>query len=80
MQNVNHNSYAKKIADVVSDGRLTSADLDTVALLLVMHCRESQVLDRAEHLFDRFRTHRYAIEFGSKDHLTMDDVATMMEA
>ena len=80
MQNVNHNAYAKKIADVISDGRLTQADLDTVALLLVMHCREPAVLERGEYLFDRFQTHRYAIDFGSKERLTLDDITTMMEA
>lgn len=78
MQNVNHNAYAKKIADVVSDGRLSLADLDTVALLLVMHCREADVLERAETLFDRFRTHRYAIDFGSN--LTDESLLYRMEA
>ena len=80
MQNVNHNAYAKKIADVVSDGRLASADLDTVALLLVMHCREDAVLERMEYLFDRFVTHRNAIGFGSKERLTLDEISDMVEA
>lgn len=80
MQNVNHNAYAKKIADVISDGRLTKVDLDTVALLLVMHCREEAVLERMEYLLDRFTTHRYAIGFGSKERLTADEILGMVGA
>ena len=80
MQNISHSTEAKKIAKILSDGRLTDTDLDTLALMLVMWIREPRIMDRVELFFDRFQYHRNSIEFGEAPVLTRADLLAMMEA
>lgn len=78
--NIDHSAEAKKIAKILSDGRLTDQDLDIMAMLLVMWVREPAVLERVEYFLDRFREHRYTVEFGKNETLTAADIIAMMGA
>lgn len=59
-----HESAAKKIATIFSDARYTKADLDKIAMLTVMECREPVIHDRLDYFSERFSYHRNTIEFG----------------
>lgn len=78
--NIDHSAEAKKIAKILSDGRMTQYDYDLIAMMLVMWIRNPEVMEKVEFMFDRFRYHRYSIEFGEGTVLTRDDVIAMMEA
>mgnify|MGYP006294346267 CR=1 FL=1 len=79
MQYMDHSAEAKKIAKILSDGRLTENDLDQMALMLVMWARHPDVLERIEYFLDRFREHRYSVEFGEFQPLTREAIIAMME-
>lgn len=59
-----HESAAKKIASIFSDARYTKSDLDKIAILTVIECRESMIHDRLDYFLERFSHHRHTIEFG----------------
>lgn len=59
-----HAAAAKKIGNIFSDARYTKADIDQIALLTVIECRQNMIFDRIEYFLERFTEHRNNIEFG----------------
>lgn len=55
---------AKKIADIFADGRLDKADVNSIALGVVMQSREEEVLNRVSFFCEAFEKHRHLIDLG----------------
>jgi hypothetical protein len=56
--------HAKKISDIFADGRLDKADVNAIALGVVMQSREEEVLDRISFFCEMFDRHRNLVDLG----------------